>query len=50
VSIGETYGGRGTVEAINAAKPLLVGSDPFELERLIDKFQTLRHFHGPAEK
>jgi len=39
VGIGETYGGRGTVEAINVAKPLFIGSDPFELGRLIDKFQ-----------
>jgi len=42
IGIGETYGGRGTVEAINAAKPLFIGSDPFELGRLIDKFQTFR--------
>ncbi|MFX1536355.1 MAG: mandelate racemase/muconate lactonizing enzyme family protein [Promethearchaeota archaeon] len=39
VGLGETYGGRETAAGINACKSLIVGEDPFKIERLVSKFR-----------
>ncbi len=36
--IGETYGGRDTVNKVKLCKSLLNGEDPFELGRILTKF------------
>lgn len=40
VGVGETYGGDATVRALNFVKPLVVGCDPFEVEKLVKKLQV----------
>lgn len=47
---GETYGGAGTLAGVEAAKPFLLGADPFEIERLARRFQAFRityEYHIP---
>jgi glucarate dehydratase len=40
VGLGETYGGESTARALEFAKPILAGSDPFEIERILKKLQV----------
>ncbi len=40
VGLGETYGGEVTVRALQFARPMIVGSDPFEIDRLLKKLQV----------
>lgn len=38
--LGETYGGEATVRTLQFAKPMILGSDPFEVEKLLKKLQV----------
>jgi len=38
VGLGETYGGRVTALVIENLKPLVIGEDPFKIERIVSKF------------
>ena len=40
VGLGETYGGESTARALEFAKSILAGSDPFEIERILKKLQV----------
>jgi glucarate dehydratase len=40
VGLGETYGGEATLRAIDFARPILIGSDPFEIEKVLRKLQV----------
>lgn len=40
VGLGETYGGDGTVRTLEFVRPLLIGADPFELDRLLRRLQV----------
>lgn len=42
VGLGETYGGQSTVQAIERARPLFVGSDPFEVQSVVKRFEVFR--------
>ena len=42
VGLGETYGGEVTVRALEFAKPMILGADPFEIDKLLQKFQVFR--------
>jgi glucarate dehydratase len=42
IGIGETYGGDNTVHALAFAKPFVVGMDPMEVRKLINKLQSFR--------
>jgi len=38
VGIGETYGGKSTALGVESLKPLVIGEDPFNIERIVSKF------------
>lgn len=40
VGLGETYGGEATAKTLEFARPLIVGTDPFEIEKLLKKLQV----------
>jgi glucarate dehydratase len=40
VGLGETYGGDATVRALEFIRTLLVGSDPFEIEKILKRLQV----------
>ncbi len=40
VGLGETYGGAATVRALEFVRPMLIGADPFELDRILRKLQV----------
>jgi glucarate dehydratase len=42
VGLGETYGGEATIRALQFAKPLIVGCDPFQIEQFARKLQVFR--------
>lgn len=39
VGLGETYGGKETAIGIQHCKPLIIGEDPFKIERIVAKFR-----------
>lgn len=40
VGLGETYGGDATLRALEFARPILIGSDPFEIEKVLRRLQV----------
>jgi glucarate dehydratase len=42
VGIGETYGGDGTVRALEFAKPFILGMNPLEVSSIVRKLQSFR--------
>lgn len=40
VGLGETYGGDATVRSLEFARGILIGSDPFEIEKILRKLQV----------
>ena len=42
VGIGETYGGEGTLHAIEFAKQFVIGMDPMEVRLIVNKLQSFR--------
>jgi glucarate dehydratase len=40
VGLGETYGGEATQRTLEFARPMIVGTDPFEIERLLRRLQV----------
>src|ERR1700683_2506115 len=42
IGIGETYGGEGTVQALEFAKPFILGMDPMEVHKIVRKLQSFR--------
>lgn len=40
VGLGETYGGEATAKTLEFARPMIVGGDPFEVEKLLKKLQV----------
>lgn len=42
VGIGETYGGDGTVNAVEFAKPFIEGMNPLEAKLIVNKLQSFR--------
>ncbi|HEU5432886.1 MAG TPA: enolase C-terminal domain-like protein [Thermomicrobiales bacterium] len=42
VGLGETYGGASIVKRIDAARPLFIGMDPFEVATIVQRFEVFR--------
>src|ERR1022692_2970520 len=42
VGIGETYGGEGTLHALEFAKQFVIGMDPTEVRLIVNKLQSFR--------
>jgi glucarate dehydratase len=42
VGIGETYGGEGTLQAIEFARPFIQGMNPMEFKLIVNKLQSFR--------
>jgi glucarate dehydratase len=42
VGIGETYGGEATLQAIEFAKPFIIGMNPMETKLIVSKLQSFR--------
>jgi glucarate dehydratase len=40
VGLGETYGGDSTVRALEFVRPQVIGADPFEIEKILKRFQV----------
>jgi glucarate dehydratase len=40
VGLGETYGGDATTRTLEFARPMIIGTDPFEVEKLLRKLQV----------
>lgn len=40
VGLGETYGGKATLHALEFVRPILIGSDPFEIEKILRRLQV----------
>jgi len=40
VGLGETYGGKATVEALESVKHFVVGQDPFQFEKVLKRLQV----------
>jgi L-alanine-DL-glutamate epimerase-like enolase superfamily enzyme len=40
VGLGKTYGGESTLRVLEFTKPILVGKEPFEIERILKSLQV----------
>ena len=40
VGLGETYGGKATLHALEFVRPILIGADPFEIEKILRRLQV----------